>query len=133
MAISELGSELWRILNKNSDDLHSQTRLIKNQLSKNPHVSALLTRQLAIQNPGDFIESLLNIVRRWSFAALHIPKLQKQVVDWLSFKTPAKKDFNNLVDHAIHIENQYPAWAAHQSHLRRRDGFALTDKRFNQR
>ncbi|OQK15765.1 pyridine nucleotide-disulfide oxidoreductase [Methyloprofundus sedimenti] len=139
MAISELGSELWQVSNdrpenqRNADGLQSKALLIKNQLSKNQQIRSLLTEQLAIPNSVDFIESLLNIVRRWSFAAQHIPKLQVQVVDWVSFKTPTKKDFNNLVEHVIHVENQYPVWAAHKNHLRRRDGFTLTDKRFNQR
>ncbi|NOR79783.1 MAG: pyridine nucleotide-disulfide oxidoreductase, partial [Methyloprofundus sp.] len=139
MAISELASELWHSSKQNSDsqrnadELHAKALLIKNQLSKNPHTTSLLTQQLEIQNSADFLGSLLEIVRRWSFAARQIPKLQVQVANWVSFKTPAKTDFKNLVEHEIRVENQYSLWSAHKSHHRRRDGFALTDKRFNQR
>ena len=139
MAVSELGSELWQLAcgfsssQGNTDDLNSQALLIKNHLSENPQTASLLKQALGIVNPGNFIESLLDIVRRWSFAAMKIPELQSQVADWVSFKTPAKTDFKNLIEHEIHIENQYPVWSAHKNHLRRRDGFALTDKRFDQR
>ena len=139
MAISELASELWYTSNENpnsqcnADERQSKALLLKNQLSKNPHTTSLLAQQLEIQDLADFLESLLEIVRRWSFAALQVPQLQEQVAHWLSFKTAAKTDFKNLVEHEVHIENQYPLWSAHKSHHRRRDGFALTDKRFNQR
>lgn len=139
MTISELASELWLTSNNNpdsqcnADELHSKAVLIKHQLSENPQATSLLTQQLEIQNPADFLESLLDIIRRWSFAALKIPQLQAQVAHWVSFKTPAKINFKDLVEHEICVENQYQAWSAHKSHHRRRDGFALTDKRFNQR
>ncbi|WP_428354854.1 FAD-dependent oxidoreductase [Methyloprofundus sp.] len=139
MAISELGSELWRASNDksdrhdNADELHSKALLIKNQLGENPRSTSLLAQQLEIQDPAEFLESLLDIVRRWSFTALKIPEMQALVAHWLSFKTPAKTDFKDLVEHEIRVENHYPVWSAHKSHLRRRDGFALTDKRFNLR
>ena len=139
MAISELASELWHSASDNpnnqcnTDEIHSKALLFTNQFSNDPHTASLFAQQLAIQNPAEFLESLLDIIRHWSFAALQSPKLQLQVADWVSFKTPAKTDFTNLVEHEIRIENQYSVWSAHKSHLRRRDGFALTDKRFNQR
>jgi NADPH-dependent glutamate synthase beta subunit-like oxidoreductase/NAD(P)H-flavin reductase len=139
IAVSELGSELWQTSSgfsdsqSNTDELNSKALLIKNQLSENPQTVSLLTQQLGIQNPADFIESLLDIVRRWSFAALKIPELQSQVVDWVSFKTPAKTDFKDLVEHEIRLDNQYPVWSTKKGHHRRRDGFALTDKRMDQR
>ncbi|MCF6250100.1 MAG: pyridine nucleotide-disulfide oxidoreductase [Methylococcaceae bacterium] len=139
MAISELASELWQTFNENSDsqhntdELHSKALLIKNQLSENSHTTSLLVQQLEIQNPTDFLDSLLDIVKRWSFAALKIPKMQAQVAHWVSFKIPAKTNFNNLVEHETHTENQYSVWSVAKNHHRRRDGFALTDKRFNQR
>lgn len=139
MAISVLSSELWRLASgfndsqSNTDDLDAQALLIKNQLSENPQIASLLKQELGIVDPVNFIASLLDIVRQWSFAAVQIPELQAQVADWVSFKTPAKTDFKNLVEHEVHSDNQYPVWSAHKNHLRRRDGFALTDKRFDQR
>lgn len=139
MAISELGSELWRLTSEfsddsqNIDDLNAKALLIKNQLTENSQSAAILSEQLDIQNPADFTESLLNIVRRWSFAALQIPEIQAQVTDWVSFKKPTRTDFTNLVDHDTQSNNQYPVWSVAKDHHRRRDGFALTDKRHQQR
>ena len=139
MAVSELASELWHTSKQNSDDqytndkLHAKALLLKNQLSNNSPTKSLLAEQLALQNPADFLESLLDIIRRWSFTALHIPEFHTQIAHWVSFKIPAKTDFSNLLEHEIHLKNDYPVWSAKTSQLRRRDGFALTDKRFNQR
>ncbi|TPQ28312.1 FAD-dependent oxidoreductase [Methylomonas koyamae] len=72
-------------------------------------------------------------VCRWSFAAKQVPELQSLVAKWLSFKVPAKTNLDNLVDHETVDQNGYGVWACDDHHHRRRDGFALTDKRFNQR
>ncbi|WFP49824.1 pyridine nucleotide-disulfide oxidoreductase [Methylomonas sp. EFPC3] len=72
-------------------------------------------------------------VCRWSFAAKQVPELQSLVAKWLSFKVPAKTNLENLVDHETVDQNGYGVWACDDHHHRRRDGFALTDKRFNQR
>ncbi|WP_445371649.1 FAD-dependent oxidoreductase [Methylomonas sp. HW2-6] len=72
-------------------------------------------------------------VCRWSFAAKQAPELQSLVAKWLSFKVPAKTNLENLVDHETVDQNGYGVWACDDHHHRRRDGFALTDKRFNQR
>ncbi|WP_221894652.1 hypothetical protein [Bathymodiolus japonicus methanotrophic gill symbiont] len=139
MAISELASELWRATNNDSGnhlnavELHAKALLLKQQLSKNSQTTLLLAPQLEIQSPADFIQSLLEIVRHWSFAALKIPHIKAQVALWVSFKTPAKTDFTDLIEHTTRTENQYSVWSAHRSDHRRRDGFGLTDKRFNQR
>ncbi|NOR70097.1 MAG: pyridine nucleotide-disulfide oxidoreductase [Methylomarinum sp.] len=139
MAVSELGSELWQLTSSTSDsqqhtdELNSKVLLIKNQLNENLQTISLFAQQLQLQNPAYFIDSLLEIVRRWSFTALKVPKLQTLVANWVSFKTPAKTDFKNLLKHETHSNNQYPVWSVAQNQHRRRDGFALTDKRFDQR
>lgn len=140
MAIGELGSDLWRLVNgyadsaANIDELNTQTLAIRKQLTENSETAACLTEQLNIDDAAEFIASLLEIVRRWSFAALQLPEQQAQVADWLSFKKPARTDFKNLVAHEIHTtEQQYSVWSVGTGAHRRRDGFALTDNRYNQR
>ena len=140
MAIGELGSDLWRLVNgyadsaANIDELNTQTLAIRKQLTENSETAACLTEQLNIDDAAGFIASLLEIVRRWSFAALQLPEQQAQVADWLSFKKPARTDFKNLVAHEIHTtEQQYSVWSVGTGAHRRRDGFALTDNRYNQR
>ncbi|HLF97814.1 MAG TPA: pyridine nucleotide-disulfide oxidoreductase [Methylococcaceae bacterium] len=75
------------------------------------------------------LEALLDGVRRWSFAAMQRPEFQ----GWLSFKIPAKTDFNDLVAHDTLDCRGFGAWGSPHGHHRRRDGFALTDRRFDDR
>ena len=84
-------------------------------------------------SPAALIASVLDIIYRWSFAAKSAPELQAVVKKWLSFKVPAKTDLDNLVHHASVDRDGYNVWACEEDHVRRRDGFALTDKRFAQR
>ncbi|PPD49616.1 MAG: pyridine nucleotide-disulfide oxidoreductase, partial [Methylobacter sp.] len=55
------------------------------------------------------------------------------VEKWLSFKFPNKRDFDNLVEHEVVERGQFTAWMGEQEHRRRRDGFKLTDPRYNER
>ena len=55
------------------------------------------------------------------------------VADWLSFKFPEKRDFDHLVEHETVDRGQFTAWMGELEHRRRRDGFKLTDPRYNQR
>ncbi|MCB1747394.1 MAG: FAD-dependent oxidoreductase, partial [Gammaproteobacteria bacterium] len=52
---------------------------------------------------------------------------------WVSFKQPAKTDVHNLVHHPLREHAGYTTRAADAAHRRRRDGFSLTDPRFDQR
>ncbi|AMK76191.1 MULTISPECIES: pyridine nucleotide-disulfide oxidoreductase [Methylomonas] len=72
-------------------------------------------------------------VCRWSFAAKQVPELQAVVAKWLSFKIAEKTNLENLVEHETVSQNGYDVWACDDHHHRRRDGFALTDKRFSRR
>ena len=79
---------------------------------------------------ADFVSALMSIVQRWSFVAQQDNDV---VADWLSFKFPEKRDFNNLVEHEVVDRGQFTAWMGELEHRRRRDGFKLTDPRYNQR
>ncbi|MGZ8183037.1 MAG: pyridine nucleotide-disulfide oxidoreductase [Methylobacter sp.] len=82
------------------------------------------------QDPAEFINGLMDIVQRWSFVAQQDNDV---VADWLSFKFPKKRDFDHLVEHELVDRGEFKAWMGEQEHRRRRDGFKLTDPRFNQR
>jgi NADPH-dependent glutamate synthase beta subunit-like oxidoreductase/NAD(P)H-flavin reductase len=85
------------------------------------------------RDDAGFAEGLLNLIRRWTFAATRVAALQSEVAGWVCFKFPAKTDFNHLVHHEIVSREGYTAWAASKEHHRRRDGFGLTDPRFPER
>lgn len=79
---------------------------------------------------AEFISGLMDVVQRWSFIAQEDNDI---VADWLSFKFPEKRDFENLVEHDTVDRGEFTAWMGDLEHRRRRDGFKLTDPRFNQR
>ncbi len=74
--------------------------------------------------------ALYDCVLRWSWAASRHPELQPEVAGWVSFKTPARTDVNHLVEHQWLERHGYRAWVGEEDHLRRRDGFHLTDNRY---
>ncbi len=96
-------------------------------------LGADLWRAAQQENPSAADAAAYDTVCRWSFAAKQAPELQSLVAKWLSFKVPEKTNLENLVDHESVAQNGYDVWACDDHHHRRRDGFALTDKRFNQR
>ena len=52
---------------------------------------------------------------------------------WVCFKTPQKTDFNDLVAHKTKQQDGVNTWVNTTEVLKRRDGFVLTDKRYNER
>jgi NADPH-dependent glutamate synthase beta subunit-like oxidoreductase/NAD(P)H-flavin reductase len=82
------------------------------------------------QDPAEFVAGLMDIVQRWSFVAQQDNDV---VANWLSFKFPKKRDFDHLVEHELVDRGEFKAWMGEQEHRRRRDGFKLTDPRYNQR
>ncbi len=85
---------------------------------------------IAATESADFVSGLMDVVQRWSFVAQQDNDI---VADWLSFKFPEKRDFDNLVEHEVVDRGQFTAWMGELEHRRRRDGFKLTDPRYNQR
>ncbi len=85
---------------------------------------------IGLQEPAEFINALTDIVNRWSFVAQQDNDV---VADWPSFKLPSKRDFDHLVEHELVDRGEFKAWMGEQEHRRRRDGFKLTDPRYNQR
>ncbi|MCK9607608.1 MAG: pyridine nucleotide-disulfide oxidoreductase [Methylomonas sp.] len=126
LAVSQLGAELWR-LSQQPDLSDTDVAILKSQISEQPVLV------LSCNSATGLIACLLDIVYRWSFAAKQVPELQAVVAKWLSFKVPEKTNLGNLVEHASAEQKGYDVWACDDHHHRRRDGFALTDKRFNQR
>ena len=126
LAVSQVGAELWRLSQK-EDLCDIDVAVLKSQINDSAVLNA------GYDSPTALIAGLLDIVCRWSFAAKQAPELQTLVANWLSFKVPQKTNLDNLVEHDSVAQNGYDVWACDEHHQRRRDGFALTDKRFNER
>ena len=112
---------------ENADEQVSALRakLLDHELAK-----VEFTDIINVSEAADFVSGLMDIVQRWSFVAQQDNDV---VADWLSFKFPEKRDFNHLVEHETVDRGQFTAWMGDLEHRRRRDGFKLTDPRYNQR
>jgi hypothetical protein len=108
-------------------------KVLRGRLAQDPEAKEVLAEILSQQGPLVFADRLLDVIQRWSYAALNDPALAKCVAGWASFKKPAKTDFEHLVPYEIVEKENHVTLVGPKATRRRRDGFALTDKRFNQR
>lgn len=142
-AVSLVGSKLARLSNhyraltkgKSAEipDADSQIKVLRQHLENNPESKTVFAEILAKAEASEFADTLLEVVQHWAYAALHDPKLNKMISGWVSFKTPQKTDFDHLVHHETRQREGFTTWTGSAEEHRRRDGFALTDPRFNQR
>ena len=70
----------------------------------------------------------LDLAARYAAAALHTPAGRARHEDGILFQVPRKTDHHNLVQHGTKDEtNGVTTFTIKPGHLRRREGFALTD------
>ncbi len=93
----------------------------------------IFSRAAELDNDAEFIDTLLEVVQRWCFIAQNDEELKQEVASWVLFKTPHKTDFDHLVHHLTIEKDGYTVWMGPEQRRRRRDGFGLTDQRFNER
>ncbi|MGJ0516194.1 MAG: FAD-dependent oxidoreductase [Methylomicrobium sp.] len=108
----------------------SAAEKLRSQLAAHPEAAKLFAGIIATADAAGFIDGLMDLAQRWSFIAQHDPEIAEH---WLSFKFPAKRDFDNLVEHDVVDKGEFSVWMGELAHRRRRDGFKLTDPRFNER
>ncbi|MEE9354982.1 MAG: pyridine nucleotide-disulfide oxidoreductase [Methylococcaceae bacterium] len=114
-------------------DANQQAAELRSQLKADQLAAEAFAENLAMPEEADFINALLDLVQHWSYAAGQnlIPGID--TTQWLSFKSPEKRDFNHLVEHEILDQGTHDVWVGPEKRRRKRDGFALTDERFNER
>ncbi|MDX1434558.1 MAG: FAD-dependent oxidoreductase, partial [Gammaproteobacteria bacterium] len=93
---------------------------LREHLRLNAQAARTFAEALGESDALAFVSSLLDYVERWTLAAVELPAMRPRVEGWVSLKKPARIDFSQLV----RLEEIKP---------RRRDGFALTDRRFGER
>lgn len=84
---------------------------------------------LSDSTPHDLVSELYVILSEWAFVAAG----SAAVTSWRLFKQPSKTDFDHLVEHQLVKKNAIDVWQTEEGTEKYRDGFALTDPRFNQR
>ncbi|MGZ8227713.1 MAG: pyridine nucleotide-disulfide oxidoreductase [Methylococcaceae bacterium] len=123
----------YKLLAKGKDSSYEnadeQVQALREKLAAHELAADEFKTCFELQN-GEFVAFLMDIVQRWSFVAQQDNDV---VADWLSFKFPEKRDFDHLVEHDTVDRGEFTAWMGELEHRRRRDGFKLTDPRFNQR
>ncbi|MGZ4971059.1 MAG: pyridine nucleotide-disulfide oxidoreductase, partial [Methylobacter sp.] len=132
-AIGQLYSH-YKLVAKGKDSNYENADLVaealRAKLAAHAEAAAEFSDLISQQNPAELINGLMDIVLRWSFVAQQDNDV---VAHWPSFKLPQKRDFDHLVEHELVDRGEFKAWMGELEHRRRRDGFKLTDPRFNQR
>ncbi|MFN3920211.1 MAG: FAD-dependent oxidoreductase [Methylohalobius sp.] len=102
---------------------------LKLRLLAHPEASARFKDELALA-PEQLAKVLYEWVLRWAAAAACHLQLQSEVKGWTALRTRKRTDANRLVEHEVLPRPGYAVWSAPKAHLRRRDGFGLTDERY---
>ncbi|MGR8933610.1 MAG: pyridine nucleotide-disulfide oxidoreductase [Gammaproteobacteria bacterium] len=139
-AVSRLATELWKLTKHyagdttfNAAEANARVMSLRRKIEAVPDAQAALADCLAPDDSAAFVAGLFDLVCRWSFAADRIADLTATVQDWVSFKKVGRTDFMHLVEHEQHTLDGYAVWVGSEVRHRRRNGFALTDKRFGER
>jgi len=106
---------------------------IRRSLEADAEARALFADALGADNPSGLAEGLLEPVKRWTYAALHHPEMRERTQDWVSLRQLKRTDFSRLVEFDRRKNAGVETLEAPPERRRRREGFALTDRRFNQR
>ena len=141
-AISKVGTVISRLtqhyatINKGKpSDYPADDKIkeLRKALASHPKASQFFADLLAMDKPDAFITGLYDELGCWAHAAQQDPRLKALTKGWMIFKTPRKTDFNGLVKVETKQCKEYSTLIGPKETRRRRDGFALTDPRFNER
>ena len=104
-----------------------------------PEPAGQIAIELAALNgdagPADLavVKKVLDLFDRWAFAAKLSPEGRHRTHHWVLLRLPQPIDYQNLVPLRRPRADLPEAIEGHQEHQRRRDGFKLTDQRFDPR
>ncbi len=78
-------------------------------------------------------KSVLDLFEKWSFKRAHDRDACKRIKNWILYKIPLDMNYLDLV-HNKQPDGKIPEkFSGNEESLRRRDGFRLTDERYNER
>jgi NADPH-dependent glutamate synthase beta subunit-like oxidoreductase/NAD(P)H-flavin reductase len=111
------------------DGASAAVRELRARLRADDRASVVFANACARADDRQFVEALLDEIRRFARFAKTDPELRASVATWVSFKEPEKRDFDALVPHETEDGGGFAVWKGRAATRRRRDGFALTDRR----
>ncbi|MEE9396218.1 MAG: pyridine nucleotide-disulfide oxidoreductase [Methylococcales bacterium] len=140
--ISKVGADIARlalhytaIKKEKPSDYPADTKIaeLRQALTSHTDATQFFSEIIALTDSSEFVDGLYDWMGRWAHAAQQDPALKTTYKGWMIFKTPERTDFNNLVSVETKQCNNYSSLVGPKDTRRRRDGFALTDPRFNER
>ncbi len=142
-ALAGVASELWRLRERCTARTSRQApvdeRLEQDLCAVRARIEADLEARTAFADclteghAQEFVLALYDRIERWSFAACHDAGINATVANWVSFKQARKTDFQHLIHAEQHQRDGYQVLSGPMARRRRRDGFALTDPRHDER
>jgi NAD(P)H-flavin reductase/NADPH-dependent glutamate synthase beta subunit-like oxidoreductase len=142
-SLARVGAPLWRLVNhyeliakgKPGEHPHAdeESARLLTVIAAHEEARALFSEALALADPAAFANALLAPLQQYCYLAMHLPALRARIGHWMTFKSPAKTDFNDLVPVELENRGSYSTLKGPHHHRRRRDGFALTDTRAERR
>lgn len=100
--------------------------------STNLEMSVALLGNHYLQDAEKF-SSEIELLIQWCVRVMTTAEGQKIIADWVSFKIPARIQYDNLVPTHTVLHDKLNRLAVQKDHLRYRDGFKLTDPRMNEK
>ncbi len=81
----------------------------------------------------EFLKNIVELIQKWCYARMFDAGEKHKVKDWVLFRRPMNLDYNNLVHNKVETEGIPEKIYGEIETLRRRDGFKLTDNRYDNR
>ena len=111
-------------------DASAAVQVLRASLRADERASVVFAGACARAGDREFVEALLDEIRRFAHLAKTDPELRASVTTWVSFKEPEKREISDaLVPHETEDGGGFAVWQGRAAARRRRDGFALTDRR----
>lgn len=85
-----------------------------------------------LEAPKDNQESIDKLVA-WCFLLMQVPEGEKITKNWVSFRLPQKRNYENLVSVKPVVDDPYQRLEGPLETMRTRDGFKLTDERMTEK
>ena len=90
--------------------------------------------------PGDeahfnyeMIKNIIDVLEKWCFMRAHDKNACKEIKNWILYKIPLDLNYLDLVHNKVTDKQVPEKMYGSEESLRRRDGFKLTDERYNER
>lgn len=81
----------------------------------------------------EYLKNLVELLQKWCYTRMFDDNQKHVIKDWVLYKQPMNLDYNDLVHNKIEIPGIPEKISGEEDTFRRRDGFKLTDNRYDNR